>query len=167
MIIRKSQITDLPKIMQIYECARQFMAENGNPTQWGNDKYPSINLVKQDIESETSYVCEENGDIVGTFFFDFGKDIEPTYEIIEEGNWKNNSAYSVIHRLASNFTIKGIGKKCFEWAYKQSNGHIRVDTHKDNKPLQNLLKKLGYKYCGIIFVRNKSPRLAYEKFKKQ
>ena len=75
MIIRKSQITDLPKIMQIYECARQFMAENGNPNQWGNDKYPSIDLIKQDIKSEKSYVCEENGDIVGTFFFDFGKDI--------------------------------------------------------------------------------------------
>ena len=119
MIIRKSQITDLPKIMQIYERARQFMAENGNPTQWGNDKYPSIDLIKQDIKAEKSYVCEENGDIVGTFFFDFGKDIEPTYRIIEEGNWEDNSAYGVIHRLASNFTTKGIGKKCFEWAYKQ------------------------------------------------
>lgn len=165
MIIRKSKIADLPKIMQIYDRARQFMAENGNPNQWGNDKYPSIDLIKQDIKSEKSYVCEENGDIVGTFFFDFGKDIEPTYEIIEEGNWEDHSAYGVIHRLASNFTTKGIGKKCFEWAYKQSNGHIRVDTHKDNKPLQNLLKKLEYKYCGIIFVRNNSPRLAYEKFK--
>ena len=67
MIIQKSQITDLPKIMQIYERARQFMAENGNPNQWGNDKYPSIDLIKQDIKSEKSYVCIDKNDIVNVW----------------------------------------------------------------------------------------------------
>ena len=35
MIIRKSTMEDLPKIMEMYEEARQFMRDNGNPDQWG------------------------------------------------------------------------------------------------------------------------------------
>ena len=35
MKIRKASITELDQIMKLYGRARTFMAENGNPTQWG------------------------------------------------------------------------------------------------------------------------------------
>ena len=35
MIIRHSKEEDLPRMMEIYAYARDFMAEHGNPNQWG------------------------------------------------------------------------------------------------------------------------------------
>ena len=49
-----------------------------------------------------------------------------------------------------------------KWAF-DSFGNVRVDTHKDNYVMQNMLKKLGYSYCGIIYLENGDPRLAYQK----
>ena len=43
-----------------------------------------------------------------------------------------------------------------------------MDTHGDNKVMQNLLKKNGFVYCGIIHVEeDNDPRLAYEKLEKR
>lgn len=40
MLIRKTQLSDLPRLQEIFAIARRFMAETGNPTQWEED-YPS------------------------------------------------------------------------------------------------------------------------------
>ena len=162
MTIRKTTSADIETIMSIYVHARAFMAEHGNPTQWGPRNWPPRELILSDIEQGKSYVCEHDGNIVGTFFFDSGKDIEPTYRMIE-GSWSTDLPYGVIHRIASAGTVKGFGKFCIEWAQKQC-GYLRIDTHKDNVVMRNLLEKLGFRYCGIIYVENgTSPRMAYDK----
>ena len=163
MEIRHSTEKDLDRIMMIYEYARRFMAEHGNPNQWGPTNWPPEELIRSDIANENSYVCTCEDKIVGTFFFDQGQNIEPTYHVIENGTWLDDSSYGVIHRLAGNGTVNGIGSFCIEWAFRQC-GHLRVDTHEDNRVMQNLLKKNGFLYCGIIYVReDHCPRLAYEK----
>lgn len=149
--------------MAIYQYARKFMADNGNPNQWGPTKWPPETLIHRDISQKKSYVCIRKGVIAGTFFFDAGKEIEPTYRHIENGKWLDNSAYGVVHRLAGDGSVKGIGKFCLDWAYRQC-GHLRVDTHGDNVILQNLLAKMDFQYCGTIYVEeDRYPRLAYEK----
>jgi len=65
-------------------------------------------------------------------------------------------------RLASSGKEKGVAKACFEWCFSQC-PNIRVDTHQDNVVMQRILEKLGFTYCGIIFVTNGTPRLAYQK----
>ena len=163
MEIRHSTGEDLSQIMRIYEYARRFMAEHGNPNQWGSTNWPPEELIYSDIAEGNSYVCICEGRIVGTFFFMQGIDIEPTYHVIEEGAWLGNNNYGVIHRLAGDGSVKGIGRFCIEWAFEQC-GHLRVDTHEDNWIMKNLLKKCGFIYCGIIHVESDgSPRLAYEK----
>lgn len=163
MEIRQSTEADFEKIMAIYRYARKFMADNGNPNQWGPTRWPPETLIHRDISQKKSYVCIQDGIVAGTFFFDAGKEIEPTYRHIENGKWLDNSAYGVIHRLAGDGSVKGIGKFCLDWAYRQC-GHLRVDTHGDNIILQNLLAKMGFQYCGTIYVEEDSyPRLAYEK----
>ena len=93
----------------------------------------------------------------------FRKDIEPTYHIIEDGSWIDGDSYGVVHRLASDGSEKGIGRYCLDWAYEQS-GHLRVDTHTDNKIMQSVLEKNGFVKCGIIHVfEDDYPRYAYEK----
>ena len=163
MEIRKSTEQDFEKMMELYDHARDFMAKHGNPNQWGPTHWPPEQLIHQDIAKGNSYVCVHDGRIVGTFFFLCGSDIEPTYCTIEDGAWHDDSAYGVVHRLAGDGSVKGIGAFCLNWAYEQC-GHLRVDTHGDNKVLQNLLQKLGFTHCGTIYVQEDNyPRLAYEK----
>lgn len=91
MEIRKSTENDFETIMATYAFARKFMAEHGNFNQWEPTNWPPENLIHQDIAAEKSYVCIDNEKIVGTFFYNFGKDIEPTYKKIFQGNWIDES----------------------------------------------------------------------------
>lgn len=61
MKIRLSQTKDIPAIMEIYDVARQFMKDQGNPTQWDGG-YPSAGLIEDDIAAGHSFVIEEKGD---------------------------------------------------------------------------------------------------------
>ncbi len=162
MEIRHTQEQDLDRVMEIYAYARKFMAEHGNPKQWGATNWPPRDLVAQDIRRQKSYVCTQDDRIAGVFYFDAGEDIEPTYRDID-GAWKGGPRYGVVHRIASDGSVKGCGAFCIDWAFAQC-GHLRIDTHGDNTVMQNLLKKLGFAYCGIIHVEeDDDPRLAYEK----
>ncbi len=164
MTIRKTTIRDLARIMEIYAYARRFMAEHGNPDQWGPTCWPPEALIRRDIADGNSYVCENAaGKIIGTFFFTYGADIEPTYRRITDGRWLDESPYGVVHRIASDGSEKGTGAFCLDWAYARC-GHLRIDTHGDNAVMQRLLEKLGFVHCGTIFVEeDDAPRLAYEK----
>ena len=167
MRIRRSEIQDLDRIMEIYAYARKFMAEHGNPNQWGPTCWPPEDLIRRDIAAGCSYVCENNaGKIIGTFFFTQGPDIEPTYREITDGAWLDGSPYGVVHRIAADGSEKGVGAFCIGWAYGQC-GHLRIDTHGDNAVMQNLVKKAGFVHCGTIYVEeDDDPRLAYEKTEK-
>ena len=166
MEIRKTTEQDIGRLMEIFAFARKFMAEHGNPNQWGKNNWPPEALILQDIAHGNSYVCVEEGKIAGTFFFICGRDIEPTYADITEGAWLDDSPYGVVHRIASGGMVKGVGEFCLNWAYTQC-GHLRIDTHGDNKVMQKLLKKLGFVHCGTIYVeQDDAPRLAYEKSEK-
>jgi len=163
MRIRKAAEPDLGRIMEVYAIARAFMADHGNPHQWGPTNWPPEPLVRNDIAQGKSYVCEFDGRIVGVFYFDFGKDIEPTYAHIEDGSWADEGPYGVVHRIASDGSVKGVGSTCLEWAFRQC-GHMRIDTHGDNVVMQRLLAKLGFDHRGTIYVEEDDyPRLAFEK----
>ena len=73
MNIRHATEADLPAMMKIYEYARTFMAEHGNPNQWGARNWPPESLIRQDIAVGKSYVCTHEDQVVGTFFYDFGE----------------------------------------------------------------------------------------------
>jgi hypothetical protein len=163
MGIRKATKADFSRIMEIYAAARDFMARTGNPNQWGPTNWPPEALVRQDIAQGKSYACECDGRIVGVFYYDYGAAIEPTYAHIEDGVWLDDTPYGVVHRIASDGSVKGVGIFCLEWAFAQC-GHLRIDTHGDNAVMQGLLRKLGFAHCGTVFVdEDDYPRLAFEK----
>ncbi len=168
MTIRKSTEQDFDRIMDIYSYARQFMANHGNPNQWGSTNWPPESLIHADIQDGNSYVClDDEGRIAGTFFFVQGMDIEPAYRTISDGAWLLDSPYGVVHRIASDGSVKGVGTFCLNWAFAQCK-HLRIDTHEDNTVMQNMLAKLGFVHCGTIFVEEDVyPRLAFEKIETQ
>ena len=73
MDIRHSEEKDIARIMEIYEYARDFMKKTRNPKQWGATNWPPEALIRQDVRTGHSYVCEEDGRVVGTFYFLSGK----------------------------------------------------------------------------------------------
>jgi len=159
MNIRKTTYDDIDKIMDIYHNAKIFMTKTGNPNQW-IDGYPQVELIKSDIKNENSYLClDENNNIIGTFCFIFG--VEPTYANIN-GKWLNEKPYGVIHRIAVQTHTKNIGTFCLDWALEQCK-NIRIDTHRDNIPMQKTLEKNNYQYCGVILWEDGSERIAFQK----
>ena len=159
MIIRKTQFSDIDDIMSIYESARAFMRLSGNGKQWGSG-YPTRAIVENDITSENGYVVVDEGEIIGAFFFKIGTD--PTYIKIYDGQWINDEKYGVIHRIA----VKYQGRRIASFIYNYCLGiinNIKIDTHKDNTPMQKSLLKNGFKYCGIIHLENGDERIAYQK----
>lgn len=164
-MIRNAQTKDLPEILRIYDSAREFMRTHNNPTQWAGN-YPDYETIVDDIEKQQIYVVTNDDDkekICGCFALIGG--VDETYIKIYEGEWKNDSQYGAIHRVASDGTKKGIFAECVEFARKSYN-HLRVDTHKDNIPMQGAITKCGFEYCGIIYLQNGDPRLAYEWYEK-
>ena len=159
MNIRKAHMEELDALMQIYAEARAFMRENRNPNQWG-DTYPPRQLIRDDIEQGFCHVCEENGETVGVFYYRMGED--PTYLRIYDGAWLNDRPYGVVHRIAVAKHCKGVASFCFNYALSQC-GNLKIDTHRDNIPMQRSLKKNGFTQCGMIHIANGDERIAYQK----
>ena len=159
MNIRLANYDDLDEIRNIFLVAKGKMVSDGNLEQWKDIDYPFC-YTKEDIDKGQCYVIEnDNKELVATFVYIIGED--PTYSYIE-GKWLNNNKYGTIHRIASNNKEKHIFKTVLD--YVLSSGiNIRIDTHKDNKRMKHLIEKNGFTYCGIIYVRDGTPRLAYQK----
>lgn len=157
MKIRNAVISELEEILAIYELARAFMKETGNPDQWRNT-YPTPQIVKDDIKKEELYVLYDEEGIEGVFVFINGPD--PTYDYID-GNWLDDEPYCAVHRVASAQKKKGVLRAVMDYAFSRSDS-IKIDTHKDNAVMQHQLEKYGFKRCGIIFLENGEGRIAYQ-----
>ena len=165
MEFRKAAASDIEGIIKIIKQAQDYFKENG-VNQWQNN-YPNIETIKQDIKNGYGYVLEDNGEIIGTVAVSF--DGEKTYDVIYDGEWLSNGEYAVIHRMAVSNSHKGKGLSSMIMKYIEEicldrNVHsIKIDTHDGNISMQRVIKKNDFKYCGIIYVDDKSRRLAFEK----
>ena len=157
MTIRNALQKDFDDILRIYARAREYMKHSGNPTQWG-ENFPPETLINDDIREKRNYVVEADGGIHGVFAFILGDD--PTYARIE-GAWKSDAPYGTIHRIASDGEVKGIFAAAIAFC-KTRSAHLRIDTHADNKTMRHAIEKAGFKECGIIYIEDGSPRIAYE-----
>lgn len=165
MIVRKSFNEDIKDIMEIIKLAQNNLKAQ-NIDQWQNG-YPNENTIKYDILNNISYVVIKDSEIVGTFAVSF--DGEKTYDKIYNGRWISNEKFGVIHRIAINENHKGTGlaseiiKHVEDICLNEGINSIKIDTHEDNIAMQKLLKKNSFEYCGIIYLEDKSKRIAFEK----
>ena len=168
-IFRKSEEKDIDKIVEILEKAKIEIKKLGI-NQWQNG-YPNRDVILSDIKNGNSYIIEDEEKIVATAALIFEK--ESPYSNISEGKWITDSDYSVIHRIAVDSELINRGysskllKKLEEVSKEKLVYSIKIDTHEDNKPMQRLLEKNWYVYCGIIYL-DKEPsigekRMAFEK----
>lgn len=148
---------DLPGIEEIYAYARQFMARTGNPHQWGTS-HPPVAQLKADIEQGKLFAVKAEGRLCGVFYFALEED--PTYGQIFEGGWHWDHPYGVIHRIASDGS-GGILRAAVDFGFAKTE-YLRIDTHEDNRVMQKALEKAGFQKCGIIYIADGSPRIAYD-----
>ena len=171
MVIRKAELAELDEIMKIFDIARQYMRGKGNMNQWING-YPSRELITEDIEAGQLFVCLDSGEsdcsdgndgndgkIHGVFAFILGND--PTYDLIEGGQWLNDEPYGTIHRMASDGVISGLLEKSMAFCLSHTD-NVRIDTHADNETMLRAVKRYGFKHCGVIYVADGSPREAFQ-----
>ena len=164
--IEKTKLTELDIVMEIFAQAKNAL-KRMNIDQWQNG-YPSKEVILDDIQKSISYVLKEDKRIIATAAVFIGN--EPTYDRIFDGVWiTDNMPYCVIHRIAVKDEYKGqnIASKIVsfseELAHDNKAASIRVDTHRDNIPMQKMLQKIGFIYCGIIYLQDGKERFAFEK----
>ena len=162
---RRATMEDLPAMLGIYQHARELMAANGNPTQWGNT-FPREEVVRDDIRQRRTIllVDEVNGRerILAQFALCTGDD--PTYAHID-GAWLDDDPYVTIHRIASSGIAKGAAKDCINWCIEHY-GNVRADTHPNNKAMQHVLESNGFARCGLIQLLDRptdTTRIAYQR----
>lgn len=158
MNIRLATPEDLNRIEEIYAIGRAYMRSTGNMNQWA-DGHPQREILEDDIRKKQLYVTEDALGLHGVFAFLLGED--PTYGYIEDGEWPNKKPYGTIHRIASDGTVKGLVTLARDFA-RQFIDEIRVDTHHDNHTMQHVVQKNGFRRCGIIYLENGDPRIAYQ-----
>ena len=147
-------------IMNVFAAAKAIMRSAGNPAQW-SEEYPTLEVVGEDARCGGAFVVEDDERIVA--YFALLPSPEPTYAHIEGGAWVDDMRpYHVLHRIASTPESCGIFSSIVSFAFSQTD-NLRIDTHRDNRIMQHLLQKHGFRYCGIIFLASGDERLAYQK----
>ena len=160
-VIRRSTVADVDVLLSLADEARATMRASGNMNQWVNG-YPSREVFERDIAHGVSFmVIDGDGLAVGAFAF--VPSPEPTYAVIYEGEWLDDVApYHVIHRIASRSGSRGVLRAILDWCGIQD-PNLRIDTHRDNVIMRHLLPRLGFTYCGIIYLADGAERLAYQR----
>jgi len=165
MEFRKSELEDIPAIMQIINKAKVFLKDSGID-QWQKG-YPNEEVIREDICRGESYVAEIDHVVVGSVAITFSQ--EHHYDTLRDGEWLNkDGAYAVIHRIAVDSDYKGKGIAGFLMSQAEVLGagkiqSIRIDTHENNISMQSAIKKQGFDLCGKITLLDGTDRLSFEK----
>jgi len=165
MNIRLAIISDLDDIKKIAEACAIDMA-NYSIFQW-NEQYPSREVFKKDIESDSLYVLEINKKVVGCIVLTDFKD-----SVYKDVKWLTKDSKNLyIHRLAVNpaFQKKGNGRKLMDFAesFAVENNFvsIRLDTFSLNHRNNKFYNSRGYTQLEDVFfpMQSEFPFHCYEK----
>ena len=153
----------MPEIMRILGEARLAQRAMGF-MQWG-DGYPPESAVVADIESGHGYLLKDDDDVSAGYVAISYSDRE--YDRLDH-IWIEKGDYGVAHRIAiaDSHRGKGVATRLFDLFEQEiaATGRriVRIDTGVENRPMQHILDKRGYRSLGVhTFVWGE--RLAYEK----
>ena len=144
MIITKANLNDLDEIMVIIDKGKKQIATYGID-QWQTG-HPDRQTFENDIELGRLYVLKDDN-VQGVFAV---IDHDYSYDEID-GKWLDDSDYVAIHRVCVN--QKGLGSYLMN-ELKKMYPHIRIDTHEGNIAMNKCLIKNGFKYCGVIDLKD-------------
>jgi len=165
MVIKKASEQDLEQLLAVVKSCGQNLIEQGI-FQW-NEKYPSKEVLLEDIELQELWKLEHGISIVGLIVLTENEDAE-----YQQVKWlTKNQKHLYIHRLAvhPDFQGKGYAQKLMDFAesFATENNYnsIRLDTFSQNKRNQQFYEKRNYIKLESIYFPNQSefPFYCYEK----
>ena len=164
-MIRKANIEDLDAVKKVAETCALHLSNQG-VFQW-NESYPSRAVFKNDIKQGSLYVLEIEGIVSGCMMFSEEKDA--LYNSIDWLTPDSSNLY--IHRLAIHpeHQKKGWAKKLMDfaedYAIKNGNFSIRLDTFSQNKRNNRFYQARGFARLGDVYFIKQSafPFHCYEK----
>lgn len=165
-MIRKGTINDKNAVLKIYEDAKAFIRSYNSP-QW-QAGYPNLETFENDLKHQRLHVCELDGKVVACASF---HNYDMGYDEIFDGKWLTNGKYIAVHTIAilKDYHGQGISEQFFRYVFDNyDTNSIRIDTHELNQPMIKMLTRVGFQYCGIVFLgENKElKRLAFERLRK-
>lgn len=169
---RPAAAGDIPVIMDMVAEAKKSLGRF-HVDQWQGD-YPRENIFRDDISRGECFLLL-HGDEPAAFFV-LSVMPEPCYDEIKDGKWTAEMPACVLHRsaVAGKYRGSGMAERLMLFVERQARAFglhcIRTDTHKKNKPMQNLLRQSGYRYRGNVEIDGEpghdSARQAFEKILK-
>ncbi|MBI9040797.1 GNAT family N-acetyltransferase [Lutibacter sp.] len=155
-MIKKASIKDLNQMYSLTKSCAQHLNEKGI-FQW-NEHYPSLEVLKNDIELQQLYKLEIDNTIIGIIALTEIEDVE--YKSVQ---WlTNNSNNLYIHRLAVHpkFQSKGYAQQLMDFAenYASENNYnsVRLDTFSQNSRNIKFYQNRNYKQLESIYFPKQS-----------
>lgn len=154
MIIRQAAIEDLDDIEKGYQEHFAYEKKYGAYTVFQEGIYPTRKVAETALQNESLYVCEENGDILGSIIINRQQPDE--YKKIEWISKVSDEKVQVIHLLMvrPDAVGKGIGSFLVNYAVdiakQYSCAVVRLDTGEQNIPAASLYKKMGFRLAATL-----------------
>ena len=151
---RSAHEGDLGALEEILAQAKKQLAKH-KVDQW-NANYPTHEDFLADISEGECYVLVCDGNVGA--FFTLTAIPEENYSAITDGKWSSDAPYATLHRCAIADQWRGSGlsdrmiRECERLAVGLGLNWLRVDTHKKNKSMQNLLARCGFQFRGNVLV---------------
>ena len=153
-LCRKMEEADLDAVMLIVRQAKNYLRKN-RVDQW-QEGYPNEDTFRADMARGEGYVMTYDGRIAG--IFTLSDRPENYYGRLTDGKWRTEGKYCVLHRNALDAAFRGSGmaeklmSAVEDIARARGAEAIRVDTHRKNKAMQNLLRRSGYEFRGNVLI---------------
>lgn len=169
MKFRTARPGDEVGMNRLYDEAKESMRALGID-QWQKG-VPGVETARSDIAAGVARVAEKDGQIVATYTFVTGG--EADYRTIDGAWLTEGEDYAAMHRVAVAKDCRGSGlstelvRRVIREARGRGFASVRVDTHPGNLPMQKMLGKNGFTFCGKIHLvggpDDGAERLAYER----
>lgn len=159
VIVRKISVAETYDAYNIIEDGRRSLQKEGC-SQW-QDGNPNLSKIKQYISRGQLYGVFADGILCFVGAVICGE-IESSYKHLYSGEWQiYTSEYITIHALAAKegYTGMGLHNYFFDFVITEARickNHtvksIRIDTHPANERMKHILEKIGFVYCGIVYL---------------
>ena len=164
MEITLAKFNQTTEIYSLLKACKEAL-DDKNIFQW-IDSYPTLEIIKQDINDKCLYCLMNNSACVGVISINSIQEDEYRSILWEDKNGK----ILVIHRLAVHpqHQRKGFATKLMDFAemvgFDNNYSSIRLDAYSENIAVLNFYELRNYKKRGeVFFSGRKAPFVCYEK----
>ena len=148
--LRKAEQADIPALCRLFESCIRDMDEKGLD-QWRWEVYPSEAVLMEDINEQSLYLIEEEGDPLAAFTINDQQDSQ--YATL---HWIFGTKPAVLHRLvvSPNRQRQGLGREAMSHvlriAKEMGYDSLRLDTYLKNIRAMALYEGIGMRKAGQV-----------------